>query len=391
MVSPASFDELLLRGDYRAAQSLLQRALVVAPHPITLAKWWTASILIGDIHSLKSSLQDLEHSELAPEQKALLFGHWFHLQGAVAEALSAWNTALSHMPLQQAWAQGRLPRYFFDLMQLTLVHARDATLALQHKNMRLKHTSLDERTEDFIASFFRRNRDDSGLQQPSFMRYPGLRAQPFWDTRQEAWHRQLISKADAIRTELQRYLAHSQQGMTPYVRQTDGAPASWQHLIEKTAWQALHLLKAGHETDIAAAFPQTISALQKTPLSRCGQHAPEAFFSVLQPRTHIPPHYGLSNFKLVAHLPIRLPEHCTLTAGNQTRHWHMKELLVFDDSFLHEANNASNEVRIVLIFDVWHPDLTTDEQMRIQTVMEQFDDLYRRYPTLMTMLKAHAQ
>ena len=39
---------------------------------------------------------------------------------------------------------------------------------------------------------------------------------------------------------------------------------------------------------------------------------------------------------------------------------------MFDDSFIHEAENTSEQDRVVLIFSVWHPDLTLDEQTAIQ-------------------------
>ena len=35
--------------------------------------------------------------------------------------------------------------------------------------------------------------------------------------------------------------------------------------------------------------------------------------------------------------------------------------MVFDDSFEHEAWHRGDETRIVLVFDVWHPDLTDKE------------------------------
>jgi aspartate beta-hydroxylase len=36
--------------------------------------------------------------------------------------------------------------------------------------------------------------------------------------------------------------------------------------------------------------------------------------------------------------------------------------VLFDDSFLHEAANSSaSEPRVVLIVDVWHPDLSDEE------------------------------
>jgi aspartate beta-hydroxylase len=35
--------------------------------------------------------------------------------------------------------------------------------------------------------------------------------------------------------------------------------------------------------------------------------------------------------------------------------------VTFDDTFLHEAWNRTDERRVVLILDTWHPDLTEAE------------------------------
>ena len=43
------------------------------------------------------------------------------------------------------------------------------------------------------------------------------------------------------------------------------------------------------------------------------------------------------------------------------RHWEEGKVLVFDDSFEHEAWNDSEAPRVVLIFDIWHPDLSKGE------------------------------
>ena len=40
------------------------------------------------------------------------------------------------------------------------------------------------------------------------------------------------------------------------------------------------------------------------------------------------------------------------------------EAFAFDDSFEHEAWNLSHGDRLVLIIDVWHPDLT-DEEVKV--------------------------
>jgi aspartyl/asparaginyl beta-hydroxylase (cupin superfamily) len=134
-------------------------------------------------------------------------------------------------------------------------------------------------------------------------------------------------------------------------------------LIETDNWLSLHLLKGGKRVEPNASdMPVTMAALQSIELPDCAGNAPEAFFSTLAPQTHIPPHYGLANFKLTAHLALNIPDDCGIRAGGRTRGWHPGRCLFFDDSFLHEAWNRSGRHRTVLIFDVWHPELTAIEK-----------------------------
>jgi beta-hydroxylase len=80
-------------------------------------------------------------------------------------------------------------------------------------------------------------------------------------------------------------------------------------------------------------------------------------FSYMEPHTHILPHKGYSKMVLRCHLPLIVPEGelCAIRVGNETRHWKEGELLIFDDSFDHEAWNKSNERRVVLMFDIPNP------------------------------------
>ena len=80
-------------------------------------------------------------------------------------------------------------------------------------------------------------------------------------------------------------------------------------------------------------------------------------FSYLEPHTHILPHKGYSRMVLRCHLPLIVPEanKCAIRVGNETRHWEEGKLLIFDDSFEHEAWNQSNERRVVLMFDIPNP------------------------------------
>jgi aspartyl/asparaginyl beta-hydroxylase (cupin superfamily) len=55
--------------------------------------------------------------------------------------------------------------------------------------------------------------------------------------------------------------------------------------------------------------------------------------------------------------------------GAETRHWKVGEALVFDDTIEHEAMNPSDELRVVFIFDVWHPDLSEIEREAVAALV----------------------
>jgi len=89
---------------------------------------------------------------------------------------------------------------------------------------------------------------------------------------------------------------------------------------------------------------------------------PSAMFSLLKPHTHIPPHNGVTNARLVVHLPLIVPQGCRFRVGNETREWIPGKAWVFDDTVEHEAWNDSDKLRVVLIFDIWHPHLSAAER-----------------------------
>ena len=86
------------------------------------------------------------------------------------------------------------------------------------------------------------------------------------------------------------------------------------------------------------------------------------YVSKLVPGSHIRAHRGPTNIRMRCHLGVRIPDgDCAIRVGDETRRWREGECLVFDDSLEHEAWNHTSEARIVLIIDVWHPELTPAE------------------------------
>jgi aspartyl/asparaginyl beta-hydroxylase (cupin superfamily) len=112
-------------------------------------------------------------------------------------------------------------------------------------------------------------------------------------------------------------------------------------------------------------------------LPRISQRAPSILFSRLAPGARIPPHNGVMNARLICHLPLIVPPRCGFRVGGETRQWREGELLVFDDTVEHEAWNDSTEDRIILIFDVWRPEIAADERRAITALFEAVDN-YRR-------------
>ena len=96
------------------------------------------------------------------------------------------------------------------------------------------------------------------------------------------------------------------------------------------------------------------------------EHVPgliSADFSYLPAHTKINPHKGFTKMVIRAHLGLIIPSDCGIRVGNQTRTWEEGKIIVFDDSFDHEAWNNSSEDRFVLMLDIANPlwNYTVDE------------------------------
>ena len=71
--------------------------------------------------------------------------------------------------------------------------------------------------------------------------------------------------------------------------------------------------------------------------------------------------------RTIVHLPLIVPPGCGFRVGGETREWKVGEAFAFDDTIEHEAWNDSDELRAVLILDVWNPHITEAERELLQT------------------------
>ena len=83
----------------------------------------------------------------------------------------------------------------------------------------------------------------------------------------------------------------------------------------------------------------------------------------------IAPHAGPTNARLRVHLPLVLPPSggsCGIRVGGVDRIYEEGKCVVFDDSYLHETWNDGEGERVLLLFDVWHPDVRGAEREGIR-------------------------
>jgi aspartyl/asparaginyl beta-hydroxylase (cupin superfamily) len=112
-------------------------------------------------------------------------------------------------------------------------------------------------------------------------------------------------------------------------------------------------------------FPKTWEAIRQAPLPGIYGWGPTVVFSLLKAGTRIPAHNGMYNIRLICHLPLIVPPGCRFRVGNEIREWEVGKLMIFDDTIEHEAWNDSGEDRVVLIFDIWRPELTEEERAQL--------------------------
>jgi aspartate beta-hydroxylase len=128
------------------------------------------------------------------------------------------------------------------------------------------------------------------------------------------------------------------------------------------SWNGYYFYRYGvRREDNCTACPLTAAALDALPLSRVPRHGPEVLYSVFTPGTHLLRHRGVTNTRLVGHLPLIIPPDCALSVGGEQHVWQEGRVVVFDDTYEHEAWNRGNQIRVVLIFDIWNPYLTEVE------------------------------
>jgi aspartate beta-hydroxylase len=238
---------------------------------------------------------------------------------------------------------------------------------------------------------------------PSLLFLPGLRSLPFWtsnDGNRIAYNDPTVTKVveyfqqpTIINTIRQEYLDVASQLDSDYL-EDNGHPSQLHE--GKWDWHS-YMNKGSIQGHFCQHFPKTTQILQQglrqqeqqdskddldlypqllfegTPFGFC-------FFSTLHKKSKISSHTAPMNLRLRLHIPLIVPTTettttspsgdndrpvCGIRVGPFVRGWTEGKVLVLDDSYDHEVWNDTDENRVILLVDIWHPDIPPVEKKAI--------------------------
>lgn len=353
------------RGELDAAIDLLRAARAVAPaDPVVLMTMVTAYRQRGDQDAEREVIESVLALDAYFLPALLARASWMERYGKASSAAAMYRNALKVAPPPSHWPAQLEPqleyaRDFVDRHSKALAEHLETKLAAARAAL---DPSVAGRWQEATAIVTGRSKPF--VSQSNQLLVPRLPAIPFFDRSHFPWIAALEAKTDIIRAELLAALQSQRDRFSPYITYGKSDPVNqWRELNHSLRWSTFHLWRGGtpvHEN--LQACPQTAEALALVPQVDIEGLCPNAMFSALAPRTHIPPHNGETNARLVAHLPLIVPDGCWLRVGYERHEWRVGEIVVFDDTLEHEAMNDSDELRVVLIFDVWNPLLAPAER-----------------------------
>ena len=363
-------------GDFAGAEILLLQCLQSGGNPVP--NWLNVAAIRrqrGDIDGAFQALREVLTRDTRNFPALLMNATLLEKQGQMQLAAATYASALANAPentlldapTRQALDHGR---------DIVAQHTRELDSFIRDYISASESactTTEKRRIDTFIRTTLRTR--PRYRQEPVEYFYPGLPSIEFYDRAEFDWLPAFEGQSDLIRGELEAVLREDDSQLTPYIRYDAHLPLDqWRELNHSPRWSAWHLYD--HGLPIQQRWnrvPATVAALSALPQARVPRRSPSALFSVLAPKTRIPAHHGVANFRLVVHLPLILPGACGFRVGGETREWRYGEAWVFDDTIEHEAWNDSDQVRVIFICDIWSPRLSPEERQAIAATIEATD------------------
>jgi aspartyl/asparaginyl beta-hydroxylase (cupin superfamily) len=362
--------ETMGRGDAEAARLLFER--VIRDRPADEAAWWGLALAcrkLGDKTGQLAAVDKVLAGNPGHLRALIMKGDHFAAAGDGRAAGAFYRAAADHTPPPDSLPpdlREELRRAEHEAGRLNAAYESHLLEALVEAG--LEPGAMSGRSGAALDLLL--GRRQVYHQAPTSFYFPELPQRQFYEREEFLWLADLEALTDDVREELLA-IVDQEGAFKPYV-QSDASrpPRDYGDLLDSADWSAFYLIRSGEVVaEAAARCPRTMSALANVPLAYSRGRTPAVLFSLLRPGARIPPHTGFTNARLICHLPLIVPEACGLRVGNEVRNWTPGETLIFDDSIEHEAWNSSDRLRVVLLFDIWRPELTEEERKLVATLM----------------------
>lgn len=377
------------RDDVARAVHFLKVAATAHPADDNLAIDFAVALIANDRPDLATNALEAHLLQVPSSHTAwLLLGQIRDAIDDRSGALAAWYQAVSRAQRAGAWLdEETTPEALLNAVTHAIeqVHAGRRGLllgALDGVAHQFGHHSL-KRVYRAVSGYLRESdgAPTDARQRPKFFFFPGLPNEPYHDPLLQPWARRLTDAFADVRADAMRVLRED-ECLPNFVDAAPGArPGHLAGAAAMPAWEAFFFYRHGKRFDTNhARCPATSALLESIELCRIDFDAPEICFSVLRPQTHILPHHGVTNARLVMHLPLVVPHDCALNLiGAGEHHWQEGRLVMFDDTFEHEAWNRSQASRTILLMDCWNPYLTEVERLAMKSLFETIAGIRRSH------------
>lgn len=368
--------EALERGDAAAARRSFEQIVASgqAPAPawILLAQ---ACRQAGDAEAERDAIDQALAVDPRNLRAMIMKGDWFSRRDDIRAATSFYQFALKLVPAGATLPPGLAA----DLARAEAAVADFSRRYEGHLTDRLAQAGF---SGDGVAPRVQESIDillgnkQLYFQQPTSYFFPGLPQIQFYERSQFPWVAALEQAVPEMQAELAGLIEEREAAFKPYVEvPTDRAFNQSHAMLNNPDWSALYLWKNGALVEEnASRCPRTMEALTAAPIPHIRTRSPMVLFSRLKPGTHIPPHNGMLNTRLICHIPLIVPPACRLRVGNEIRQVEEGKALIFDDSIEHEAWNDSDKTRIVLLLEVWRPEISEDERRALTALFEAINE-----------------
>lgn len=187
---------------------------------------------------------------------------------------------------------------------------------------------------------------DDEVPEPPYYRTDGPyegRAPGFWEMDSFPWATRVRDRWQAIRSEFHENVRRGADGVVAVFNPAGAPVRGWKSVNFQTYLWRYH--------QAWRAYPVTAGILDSIP------DLVSAFINVLEPGARIPPHQGDSQAVVRFHLGLDVPEgDCAVRVGTETRRCANGAMLAFSDACEHSSWNATDQPRVVMVFDVLRPE-----------------------------------